>query len=188
MGLQALSQEDAEREALYEQMKQAKSQKDAQTKGTVGGIGAAYLVNKGLPKYTSVSSVPASGAASGVGSASQSSALINQTPFQASQAKAAVDGATIMGAQAGGTGGVAGTASGVGGVGGVVGTAGTTAAGGVAGAAGTAAAGTAAAGTAAAAAGGGAAAAGGGAAALAAATGPLAIGIGAAFLLSSLFG
>ena len=175
MGLQALSQEDAEREALYEQMKQAKSQKDAQTKGTVGGIGAAYLVNKGLPTYTSVSSVPASGAASGVGSASQSSALINQTPFQASQAKAAVGGAELMklssagsAAGAGGTTAAGTAAAGLTGAGVATGTAtatGTAAATGTVAATGTA-----------------------GAASLAALTGPLAIGIGGAFLLSQLFG
>ena len=164
MGLQALSQEDAEREALYEQMKQADSAQEAQTQGTVAGIGGAYLLNKGLPAAgTKVAA--ASGSASGVGSASQSSALIGQTAFQASQAKAAVGGAELMklssAASAGGTTGA---------VGGVTGTA--AAAPVVAAAAPVVAPAT----------------TGGGAASLAALTGPLAIGIGGAFLLSQLFG
>ena len=45
MGLQAMSREEAEREALYQQMVQQKEAQRSQLAGTGLGIGASYAVN-----------------------------------------------------------------------------------------------------------------------------------------------
>lgn len=216
LGLQAMSREEAEREALYQQMLQSEKAQRAQLAGTGLGIAGSYAVTN--PEVVS-------GAATSIG---QSLGLISPPPVAAGMVqgggKAAVAAANPLGAQVAGSkagsdavmyGGklfvdaspvaqqgvnaaLSGTKLGAGAIASPVGTTGTAAAtSGVAGAAGAGAgAGAAGAGAGAAGAGAGAAGAGtvgtastaaGGLAPLMGIAAPLAIGLGAFYLLNKLF-
>lgn len=216
LGLQAMSQEEAEREALYQQMRQSQKAQNAQLAGTGLGIAGSYAAaNPEVVKGAATSigqslgllSTPAPKLA-GDAVLSGGKLLINQSPALANagssvtSALASASNPATVGALAspvGTTGGVLGTsgtvaggaagatatttgalATGGGTVGGAaIGGAATTAGAGAA--TGTAATGAATAGT------GAAAGAAGSMAPLMAMAGPLAIGLGAFFLLNKLF-
>ena len=94
MGLQAMSREEAEREALYQQMVQQKAAQRSQLAGTGLGIGASYAVNK--PE-----SVINLGQKLGLLKAPVAEATItgNFSPITATQMNSTVAGATKTGAE-----------------------------------------------------------------------------------------
>lgn len=187
LGLQAMSQEEAEREALYQQMRQAQKAQNAQLAGTGLGIGGSYLANnpevvKGaatsIGQKLGLIQAPQAG---GFFSTTGGGAALAQSANAASAGATAGNAATVSGffSPTGAGAALAQGANAAGVAGGATAGAGTAAAGAGAGAG-------AAAGTAGATA-GTAAGAAGSLAPLAAMAGPLAIGLGAFFLLNKLF-
>jgi len=94
MGLQAMSREEAEREALYQQMVQQKSAQRSQLAGTGLGIGASYAVSN-------PDSVINLGQKLGLLKAPVTEATItgNFSPITATQMNSTVAGATKTGAE-----------------------------------------------------------------------------------------
>lgn len=205
LGLQAMSQEEAEREALYQQMVQAQKAQRAQLAGTGLGIAGSYAANnpeviKGaatsIGQKLGLLSAPAPKLA-GDAVLSGGKLLINQSPALAEAGSSVTSALTqasnpaafgAIGSPVGTTGGVLGTSGTV--AGGASGaTATTTGAlatgGGTVGGSAIAGAGTTAGSMGAA--GAGAAAPAGSLAPLMGMAGPLAIGLGAFFLLNKLF-
>lgn len=202
LGLQAMSQEEAEREALYQQMRQVEKAQRAQLAGTGLGIAGSYAVNnpelvKGaatsIGQSLGLLSTPAPKLA-GDAVLSGGELLINQSPAlanagsSATSALASASNPATVGALAspvGTTGGVIGASGTVAGgtAGATATTTGALATGGgtVGGAAGAGAATTAGAGA------GTATTAAGSLAPLAGIAAPLAIGLGAFYLLNKLF-
>lgn len=78
MGLQAMSREEAEREALYQQMVQQKAAQRSQLAGTGLGIGASYAVNNPDKVAALSSKIFGGGQAAGLNLSAPSAAGIQQ--------------------------------------------------------------------------------------------------------------
>jgi len=167
-GLQAMSQEEAEREALYQQMRQSQKAQNAQLAGTGLGIAGSYAVNN-PDNVAALGSKIFGGGQAGVSATSALAAASNPAAVGALASPVApsgVTGALTAASNPAAVGALSSSATGAGAA------AGTGAATGAA----TAGTGAATAGTAATAAG-----------SLAAVAAPLAIGLGAFFFLNKLF-
>lgn len=79
MGLQAMSREEAEREALYQQMVQQKAAQRSQLAGTGLGIGASYAVNNPDKVAALSSKIFGGGQAAGLNIAAPSAAGLQQS-------------------------------------------------------------------------------------------------------------
>ena len=85
MGLQAMSREEAEREALYQQMVQQKAAQRSQLAGTGLGIGASYAVNNSDKVAALGSKIFGGGQAAGLNIAAPSAAGLQQSVAGASK-------------------------------------------------------------------------------------------------------